>query len=197
MASMTVSVSEPSPDSGTGRCRALMMPWVTVLRRPSGRRRRSPRRRRGFVGIAELGHGEVVDVVDLQHRQVGLGIAADQVGGHFLAVVEDDRRLELRRVGGGVGDDVVVGDDVAAPVDDDAGALRASWSLTASMVTTESATEAATLANRPAGTSLPPLVDRVTLEVVNASTTSAVLRPTQPPAIPISSATMPRMARAT
>ena len=29
----------------------------------------------------------------------------------------------------------------------------------------------------------------VTLEVVNASTTSAVLRPTQPPAIPITSAT--------
>ena len=34
--SMTVSVSEPSPDSGTGRFRALMMPWVTVLRSPSG-----------------------------------------------------------------------------------------------------------------------------------------------------------------
>ena len=34
--SITVSVSEPSPDSGTGRCSALMMPWVTVLRRPSG-----------------------------------------------------------------------------------------------------------------------------------------------------------------
>ena len=31
---MTVSVSEPSPDSGTGRCSALMMPWVTVLRSP-------------------------------------------------------------------------------------------------------------------------------------------------------------------
>ena len=58
---------------------------------------------------------------------------------------------------------MVVGDDVAAPVDDDAGACAPSWSLTASMVTTESATEAATLANRPAGTSLPPLVDRVTL----------------------------------
>ena len=34
--SMTVSVSEPSPESGTGRCSALMMPCVTVLRRPSG-----------------------------------------------------------------------------------------------------------------------------------------------------------------
>ncbi len=35
-ASITVSVSEPSPDSGTGRCRALTMPCVTVLRSPSG-----------------------------------------------------------------------------------------------------------------------------------------------------------------
>jgi hypothetical protein len=35
-ASMTVSVSEPSPDSGIGRCSALMIPWVTVLRSPSG-----------------------------------------------------------------------------------------------------------------------------------------------------------------
>src|SRR3981081_4364495 len=34
--SITVSVSEPSPESGTGRCSALMMPCVTVLRRPSG-----------------------------------------------------------------------------------------------------------------------------------------------------------------
>ena len=51
------------------------------------------------------------------------------------------------------------------------------------MVTTESATEAATFANRPAGCSELPSVDSVTFEVVNASTTSAVLRPTQPPAI--------------
>ncbi|CKP53423.1 Uncharacterised protein [Mycobacterium tuberculosis] len=33
---MTVSVSEPSPDNGTGRCSALTMPWVTVLRSPRG-----------------------------------------------------------------------------------------------------------------------------------------------------------------
>ena len=55
-------------------------------------------------------------------------------------------------------------------------------------MTTESATAAATLANRPAGDSLLPLVDSVTLEVVNASTTSAVLRPTTPPTKPISNA---------
>ena len=34
--SITVSVSEPSPDSGTGRFSALMMPTVTVLRSPRG-----------------------------------------------------------------------------------------------------------------------------------------------------------------
>lgn len=64
------------------------------------------------------------------------------------------------------------------------------------MVTTESATDAATAANRPAGTSPPPDVDRVTFEVVNASTTSAVVRPTQPPSRPISSAVMPNTASA-
>src|SRR5437763_435196 len=59
------------------------------------------------------------------------------------------------------------------------------------MVTTESATVAATLANRPAGASLLLLVDKVTLEVVNASTTSAVLRPTTPPTSPINNARTP------
>src|ERR1700684_1211456 len=59
------------------------------------------------------------------------------------------------------------------------------------IVTTESATAAATLANLPAGASLLLLVDRVTLEVVNASTTSAVLRPATPPTKPISNASTP------
>ena len=63
-----------------------------------------------------------------------------------------------------------------------------SWSLTDWMVTTESATAAATLANRPAGGSALSLVASVTLEVVKASTTSAVLRPTTPPTRPISRA---------
>ena len=65
------------------------------------------------------------------------------------------------------------------------------------MVTTESATEAATFANRPVGCSEPPSVDSVTFEVVNASTTSAVLRPTQPPAKPITSAMIASTASAT
>ena len=64
------------------------------------------------------------------------------------------------------------------------------------MVTTESATEAATFAIWPAGLSPRSEVDSVTFEVVNASTTSAVLRPTQPPVTPISSAAMASTARA-
>src|SRR6478735_3881250 len=72
-----------------------------------------------------------------------------------------------------------------------------SSSLLASIVTTESATADATLANRPSVGWPASLVSSVTFEVVNASTTSAVLRPTQPPANPITSATMPRTASAT
>src|SRR4051812_40666085 len=49
------------------------------------------------------------------------------------------------------------------------------------MVTTESATADATVANRPAGASGLLSVSSVTFDVVNASTVSAVLLPTQPP----------------
>ena len=65
------------------------------------------------------------------------------------------------------------------------------------MVTTESATDAATFANRPSGWSAPLSVASVTFDVVNAWTTSAVLRPTQPPARPITSAMMASTASAT
>ena len=78
-----------------------------------------------LVGVTELGHRQVVDVVDLEHGQVGLRVATDQVGGHFLAVVEHHGGLELARVVGRFGDDVVVGDDVAAAVDHEAGSLHA------------------------------------------------------------------------
>ena len=64
------------------------------------------------------------------------------------------------------------------------------------MVTTESATAAATSANAPPCTAGSSLVSNVTFEVVNASTTSAVLRPTQPPATPMTSATIARTASA-
>ena len=69
-------------------------------------------------------------------------------------------------------------------------------SLTASMVTTESATDCATWANCPTGCATALVVSSVTFDVVKASTTSAVLRPTQPPSMPINSAVMPRSASA-
>ena len=50
--------------------------------------------------------------VDLEHRDVGLRVAADDLGGQFAAVVEADEDL----VGVAavlVADDVVVGEDVA------------------------------------------------------------------------------------
>ena len=78
-----------------------------------------------LVGVAKLGDREVVDVVDLENGEVGLGVAADEVGRHFLAVVEHHRELELARTGCGFGDDMVVGDDVTALVDHHAGALSA------------------------------------------------------------------------
>jgi len=85
MASITVSVSEPSPDNGTRRCRALMTAWVTVLRRPNGAPAASTSSpTRHLVRIAELGHAEIVDVVDLEHGQVGLGIAATRFAGTSL-----------------------------------------------------------------------------------------------------------------
>src|SRR3546814_6935987 len=55
----------------------------------------------------------------LQQRQVGVLVAADDGGIQRSAVRQHD--LHLVRVG----DDVVVGDDVAARVDDEAGAERA------------------------------------------------------------------------
>ena len=62
-----------------------------------------------------------VGQLDLDHRDVGLRVAADHTGGGADPGGEDG--LERRpRVGGGQRDDVVVGDDVAVRVDDDAGA---------------------------------------------------------------------------
>ena len=56
--------------------------------------------------------------VDLQHREIGARVAADDLGGVFAVVLQG--HLDL----GGLADDVVVGDDVARGVDDKAGAER-------------------------------------------------------------------------
>ncbi len=71
-----------------------------------------------------------------------------------------------------------------------------SWSLLDSMVTTAPAVAAATFAKRPAGASPLPFVDSVTFDVVKASATSAVLRPTTPPIRPMTSAISSRTSNA-
>ena len=165
---MTVSVSDPSPDSGTGRFSAddaVGDGAAQTQRRTGGDHFLADPQ---LAGVAELGHREVVDIVHLEHGQIGLGIAPDGLARHLGTVVEHHRHFELARTGGRLRDDVVVGDDVPATVDDHPGSLRPSSSLLASMVTTESATEAATFAIRPSGTSPLSLVDKVTLEVVKA-----------------------------
>ena len=70
------------------------------------------------VAVAEGDIGQRLAGVDLEQREIGLGIAADDLGRVFAAVLEDD--LDLA----GVADDVVVGDDIARGIDDEAGAER-------------------------------------------------------------------------
>jgi len=67
------------------------------------------------VHLAEGDGGELVGL-DLQDREVGFGVAADDVGLVGLAVVE--RNLDVV----GFFDDMEIGQDVAVGADDDAGA---------------------------------------------------------------------------
>ena len=92
---------------------------------------------------------------------------------------------------------MVVGDDVAATVDDDAGALRALLVADRFDGDHRVGDRRGDLGEASLGLLGLPSVDNVTLDVVNASTTSAVLRPTQPPAKPISSAMIASIASAT
>jgi hypothetical protein len=71
------------------------------------------------LGVAELEWGERARVgVDLQERDVGRPVGADDLGLHALLVRETD--LDVARAG----DHVVVGHDVARLVDHESGALR-------------------------------------------------------------------------
>src|SRR5690606_21820281 len=59
------------------------------------------------VFAGEVDEGQVGDAIDLDHSQVGALVGADDGGGLFVTVLEDDGHL------GGVGYDVVVGDEIA------------------------------------------------------------------------------------
>ena len=90
------------------RLRAETMPAVTVPPRLNGLPiaiTHSPSRT--LVGVAELHRLQRLGRLHLQHREIGLRVAADHLGLQPRAVVEDDGDLV------GVGDDVVVGDDDA------------------------------------------------------------------------------------
>ena len=99
------------------RPRAETMPAVTVPPRPNGLPTASTQSpTRGGVS-GKLDEGEVVAAVDLDQREIGARIGADDLGGVGLAVVGRD----LDAVG--LLDDVVVGDGVAVGRDEEARAL--------------------------------------------------------------------------
>src|SRR5882757_2283586 len=102
---------------------------IAVLRRDDARGHRATEAERiadrdypfaepELVGIAELHRRQLPRRLELQHRQIGLLVDADDVGLDLGAVIHDDVDLV------GVGDDVVVGDDDAGGIDDEAGAER-------------------------------------------------------------------------
>ncbi len=95
------------------------MPWVAVRSNPNGApmaNTHCPTFRR--VGVADLHGGQPLSL-DLEQRDVGLPVAAHQLGRELALVVELDRDAL------GARDDVVVGDDVAVRGDDEAGAHSA------------------------------------------------------------------------
>ena len=67
-----------------------------------------------FVGVAP-GDRRQIPGADLDDREVGLGVGADDLAGELALVIE--QHLDLVSLG----DDVVVGDDVAVGRDDHAG----------------------------------------------------------------------------
>ena len=67
-----------------------------------------------FVAVAEFYRLQRLGRIDLEQREVGLLIAADNFGLQSRAVIEDDIDLV------GVGNDVIVGDDEAGRVDNEA-----------------------------------------------------------------------------
>ncbi|GAV36779.1 hypothetical protein ROTAS13_04467 [Roseomonas sp. TAS13] len=80
--------------------------------------RHHPVARAGLVGIAQLQERQVAAGIDLQQRQVGALVAAHDPGRQLAPVIQ----RHLHR--GGVLHDMVVGDDMALGIDQEAGAQR-------------------------------------------------------------------------
>ena len=101
------------------RLRAETMPAVTVEPMPKGSPMaitQSPMRALSLSPKWVAGSGFLG--VDLQQRQIGLDVAADHLGRKLRAVMQGDRDLVA------VLDHMIVGDDVAGGIDDEAGAQR-------------------------------------------------------------------------
>ena len=90
---------------------------MTVCPGYTGCRSPAPRRRRGQRGFVGRDHRQVAGV-DLQYRQIGQAVGADQQ--RFVAAAVLQHHGDLL----GVFDHVAVGDDIAAFVHDHAGAER-------------------------------------------------------------------------
>ena len=94
---------------------ALTIPAVTVCSRPKGLPDgEHPAADLERLGVPHLQRGKVLGAFDLDQRQVGLGVAADDLGVELPFVGQPDLDLV------GVLDHVVVGDDEPVRVDDEA-----------------------------------------------------------------------------
>ena len=97
---------------------AETMPAVTVPPRPNGLPTAITQSPTRGVLSANFTNGKVCRRLDLEQRDVGALVGADQLGLVLVVLVEADLDLAAAV------DDVVVGDDVAVGGDDEAGALR-------------------------------------------------------------------------
>ena len=101
------------------RWRADRMPAVTLPPRPNGLPIASTQSPTREVSLSpQVAARQRLVGLDLQQRDIGLGVAPDELGLQIGVVVQDDGDLV------GVGDHVIVGYDIARRVDDEAGAER-------------------------------------------------------------------------
>src|SRR4029077_20242263 len=196
-ASMTVLVSESSPDSGTARCSALTIPWVSVLRRPSGApaaitgsptRSLSASPSRATVRLSTLSTLSTATSVS--------GSRPTRWAGACLPSLKTTVSLNLSGLSAAWEITWLLVTMYPRPSTTTPDPWEPSSSLIACTVTTESPTAAATFAICPVGSWSVSVLFRVILGIMNAWVTSAVLRPTQPPRRPISMASTARAVNA-